>query len=60
MKDLLRTATLVPLTGLIPLGLALLSWTFRPVPVPVPSARRIVGDTSGTGRRPTDLDRPVQ
>ncbi|MEA2521450.1 MAG: hypothetical protein QOI81_1096 [Actinomycetota bacterium] len=51
MKDLLRTATLVPLPGLIPLGLALLSWTFRPVPVLVPSARRSIGDAPGTGRR---------
>ncbi len=52
MKDLLRTATLVPFPGLIPLGIALLSMTFRPVPVLVPSARRIVGDASRTGRHP--------
>jgi hypothetical protein len=35
---IIRTATLVPLTGLIPLGLAVLATFMRPVPVATRSA----------------------
>jgi hypothetical protein len=43
---IIRTATLVPLTGLIPLGLALLASFMRPVPV----AARCALTPAGTGR----------
>jgi hypothetical protein len=47
MNIVLRTAALVPLTGLIPLGLALLSPFRRLVPVSVPAHP---GRHPGTGR----------
>jgi hypothetical protein len=43
---IIRTATLVPLTGLIPLGLAVLATFMRPVPV----AARCSAAPTGTSR----------
>jgi len=35
MNDVLRNAVLVPISGLLPLGLAILSSILRPRPIPV-------------------------
>ena len=43
---IIRTATLVPLTGLIPLGLAVLATFMRPVP----AAARCAAAPAGTSR----------
>ena len=46
MNEIIKGVTLVPLTGLIPLGLALLASFMRPVPVAV----RCTLAPAGTGR----------